>query len=376
MLLLLVACSSPQNDDTTSDVTKRPVTPTGATGTPGPVVDPAELLRETMTAALPNAPAGVDGMTLWIVNRDGQRLVDETVGDFAPDRRVAVASASKLVSALVVLRTVEQTTLELDTTVSQGLAADLDADGAPLVVPAPLASVTLDQLGGFVSGLPGDAPCVRRPASSLDDCVDEIVGLDPVGPPGTTFDYGSTHLQLAGRIVELASGTDWASAFDRTLATPLGIDDPGLVYVTYPQQAIGSHPLVAGGLRATMEEYARFLDLVLAEGRLANGTPWIAASSIDRLFENPWAGATMLNWPTSAYDFRYGFGTWLECPGPVEVCDVVSSPGAFGFTPWVDRERGYWGILAMESAGSGGSVFSVDLVQSLRPTIEALVDAT
>ncbi|MEO0602038.1 MAG: serine hydrolase domain-containing protein, partial [Myxococcota bacterium] len=375
---LLLACTTPDPDQEPVDSGPEPAgteSPIEETASPEP--DRVEALRGAMADALPGAPDGVTGMTLWIVERDGRRLVDLTVGDPQSERRLAVASASKLVSSLVILRTVAETPLTLDTTLATGLAAELDDEGSPLTIDEPLASVTLDQLGSFVSGLPGDTFCVRRPNLTLDDCTDEIVALTPVGPSGTTFDYGSTHHQLAGRIVELAQNADWATAFARTLTAPLGLGDPGLAYVTLPQQAIGTHPLVAGGLRATMTEYAAFLTLVLDEGRLPSGEPWIAEASIDRLFDNPWAGATMLTWPMDTYGFayHYGFGTWLECPGPVATCDVMSSPGAFGFTPWVDRARGYFGILAMESAGPGGAGFSVQLVQSMRPTIEALVEA-
>ncbi|MEM6925726.1 MAG: serine hydrolase domain-containing protein [Myxococcota bacterium] len=378
MWTLLLACTTPDPAEEPGDSTSA-LEETGSPveETASPPSDRVEALRGALADALPAAPDGVTGMTLWIVDRDGQRLVDLTVGDPQSGRRLAVASASKLVSSLVVLRTVAQTSLTLDTTVAVGLASELDGEGLPLGIEEPLASVTLDQLGGFVSGLPGDTFCVRRPNLTLDDCTDEIVALAPVGPPGTTFDYGSTHQQLAGRIVELAQGADWATAFQRTLKSPLGLTDPDFVYVTLPQQAIGTHPLVAGGLRATMAEYATLLMLVLDRGRLPSGEPWIAEASIDRLFDNPWAGATMLTWPMDTYgfDYHYGFGTWLECPGPVPTCDVMSSPGAFGFTPWVDRARDYFGILAMESAGPGGAGFSVELVQSMRPTIEALVEA-
>ncbi|ADO71673.1 hypothetical protein [Stigmatella aurantiaca] len=46
-------------------------------------------------------------------------------------------------------------------------------------------------------------------------------------------------------------------------------------------------------------------------------------------------------------------------------CSSISSPGAFGWTPWVDRDAGYYAILGMQlSSGdaTGGVVaFSVDL---------------
>lgn len=62
-------------------------------------------------------------------------------------------------------------------------------------------------------------------------------------------------------------------------------------------------------------------------------------------------------------------------------CDanpVISSPGAFGFTPWVDfglaSGRGYWAIIAMEEpigVGVDPSRSGVTLQIQLQPLIEA-----
>jgi hypothetical protein len=50
---------------------------------------------------------------------------------------------------------------------------------------------------------------------------------------------------------------------------------------------------------------------------------------------------------------------------------VISSPGAFGFTPWLDRNVGYYAIIAMESGDTDTGVvpFSVRLAQELKPLI-------
>ena len=72
-------------------------------------------------------------------------------------------------------------------------------------------------------------------------------------------------------------------------------------------------------------------------------------------------------------DFHYGLSSWLECAPPAVDCGVVSSPGAFGYTPWVDREGGYYAIIAMEVTESQSDIveFSVDLAQDLKPLIRA-----
>ena len=52
---------------------------------------------------------------------------------------------------------------------------------------------------------------------------------------------------------------------------------------------------------------------------------------------------------------------------------MLSSPGAFGFTPWVDFGKGYWAIIAIEeNTGKGFDPASVavELEQALQPLIE------
>jgi len=69
--------------------------------------------------------------------------------------------------------------------------------------------------------------------------------------------------------------------------------------------------------------------------------------------------------------FHYGLAAWLECPPPATNCAVLSSPGAFGFTPWFDRDSGYYAILGMEvtDSQSGIVAFAVNLAQDLKPLI-------
>jgi serine-type D-Ala-D-Ala carboxypeptidase/endopeptidase len=49
----------------------------------------------------------------------------------------------------------------------------------------------------------------------------------------------------------------------------------------------------------------------------------------------------------------------------------LSSPGAFGWTPWVDRETGYIAILGMEAPDTTTVLpFAVGLQQQLKPLVE------
>jgi hypothetical protein len=67
------------------------------------------------------------------------------------------------------------------------------------------------------------------------------------------------------------------------------------------------------------------------------------------------------------YSYHYGLACWLETTKPREGSTVVSSAGAFGFTPWVDRQAGYYAIFGMEMLN--GARFSFPIEQELQPLI-------
>ena len=62
-------------------------------------------------------------------------------------------------------------------------------------------------------------------------------------------------------------------------------------------------------------------------------------------------------------EWHYAFGSWRECNEPMHspACDglgIISSPGAFGYYPWWDRQNGTWGVVSTRVYlnGSGLSV--------------------
>jgi serine-type D-Ala-D-Ala carboxypeptidase/endopeptidase len=324
-------------------------------------------LREAFDDAFANNNHGLEGMSVVVYDAQDRRVFEHTAGDFATDRRVALASASKWISALVL----------------QGVAADPNVDfdlddttGQHLGWTGPQAAITVDQLAAFVSGLPRDNPCLIRARISLEACV-ATMGEDALeAAPGAQFAYGGTHLQVAARMVETSTGLGWQAAFDHYLAEPLGIADPQLRYVSYPLQNIGtSNPLVAGGLRASMDEYAVMLALAFHQGRHGD-TQLMPAGGFERFRHNPYADATIVWSPMRAagFDYDYGFGSWRMCAGQPQSCARISSPGLYGFTPWIDQDAGYYAIVAMESNSDAVSVFSTTIAETLAPMISAVLN--
>jgi D-alanyl-D-alanine-carboxypeptidase/D-alanyl-D-alanine-endopeptidase len=166
-------------------------------------------------------------------------------------------------------------------------------------------------------------------------------------------------------------GAAWNDIFRTQLADPLNLD--GVEFYTHPRQGEGTaNPLIAGGMRASMNEYARILQLVFDKG-VWQGATLIDLPNFELQTREPYPDASVGNTPRPQLtdSSHYGLTAWLECSTPAEGCEQLSSPGAFGFTPWIDREAGYFAILGMELDRSDSGVvgFAVDLKQELAPLI-------
>jgi serine-type D-Ala-D-Ala carboxypeptidase/endopeptidase len=334
----------------------------GGSDTAPPPPSPWSTVDQIAAAAFAGS-SGISGMTLAVYDRNDQRVFVKNYGDFAPDRRVPVASASKLVAGTLILQAVGQGLLTLDSTTAQVLGWT-GARG----------TITLRHLLSFTSGLTPEAACVLNPLVTLANCVDAIRDDPDAHPyaPGTRFDYGSTHLHVAARMVEVATGTAWNARFAQSLRTPLGLP-AAVTYYTLPQQAVGqANPFVAGGLWASVDDYAPILAISFHRGAY-RGVTWAPAALFDAQAIEPYPGVTIGNSPAAdmGVPFRYGLTAWLECATPATGCSTFSSTGAFGFTPWVDRSAGYYAILGMYGPNAVGNIgaFSVRTVQSLQPEI-------
>lgn len=276
-------------------------------------------------------------MGLAVYRADGTKLFERMYGDFSPDRRVAIASASKLVSGVTLFRLVDAGYLSLDSTTGQVLGWT-----------GTKGEITLRHLLSFTSGIDPENACTYQSGVTLAACVDEIEERDLLAPPGTRFDYGSTHLHVAARMAEVAVGADWNDIFDQQIRQPLQLASEFGFY-SAPRQGIGANPinpLIAGGMRASMNDYQSVLRFVYQKGQW-QGSQLLAPAIFDTQAIEPFPDVIVGNTP-SALHARYGLTAWLECATPATGCSTISSPGAFGFTPWLDRAAGYYAILGME----------------------------
>lgn len=308
---------------------------------PAAAVRPAYDLAPVAAATRAlTADYGLDGASLRLA-RGGQVLHLDYVGAHGPDTRVAIASASKWLSALTLARLVEAGTLRWDSRVGEYFP---DA-------PAATRDITLTQLFSHTSGIGiDDAGCLSDRRSTLQACARQILETPLEWMPGTAFAYGGNSMQVAGAMAELAGGRSWDALFIAEMVVPLGLSATdwtagatGSGYVPNP------NPRIGGGARSTLDDYGRVVDMLLAGG-LHDGQSFLSAQTLAVMATDRTIGLVIASTPVAGHG--YGFGQWVEAKDARGATYRVSSPGAFGFTPWVDWRSGSNGVMLVFGSGS------------------------
>ncbi|WP_188310369.1 serine hydrolase domain-containing protein [Arenimonas fontis] len=316
---------------------------------PAACADPVADVLEPLVAS-----HGLDGASLRLSTRQGLP-VRWHAGRHDDDTRVPIASASKWLAALTFARLVEAGQLRWNSRVGEFFP---DA-------PRSTHAITLEQLLSHTSGLPaGPAPCLSGRGGSLQDCARQILAGGPVAPAGTVFAYGGNGMQVAGAIAERATGQSWDTIFQREMVEPLGLAATDWRALARRPGYVGNpNPRIAGGARSSLADYGTVVDMVLARGRHA-GRVFLTPETLDFMARDRSAGLRIDKQPETAAGMGYGLGQWVEGRDAGGGPRRVSSPGAFGFTPWVDESAGVAGVLLVRGRG-----------RAMRPAIVRLQQA-
>ncbi|MEO1574845.1 MAG: serine hydrolase domain-containing protein [Pseudomonadota bacterium] len=283
-------------------------------------------------------------------------------GSFGATDIHRVASASKWLTSATILTLVEQGLLDL---------ADRPQDYLAFWTDDPedaRSAVTLAQLLSFTSGFhigPREPGCIGGRALSLQECVRQFYEAGLHATPGATYFYGPAHMQVASAMAEVATGQPWSEIFELTVSQPLSMSGSSFPAV---------HPRASGSARSTAADYAAFLQ--------AHLTGWLSDSALAALARPRLEDVDIVSRPAaveaSGADWSYGLGVWRECAASVwdDVCasrSLISSPGAFGWYPWLDLDTGYFAVLAVDewpTAWVNPAADSVVLGHELQTLIE------
>lgn len=291
--------------------------------------------------------AGLPGVSLLVVQH-GELVEHEAWGDYDLDTVVPIASGSKWLSAATIMTLVDDGTLSLDEPISTYVPE----------LKNKVRTITLRQLLSFTSGLLDDdrIPCTKDPDVTQLECAKQVLGAGVVHEPGTAFRYGGQHLYVAGSIAEYVTGVPFAQLFHDRIAVPLGMDHTAFMQVgTRGEVENVTNASPAGGALSSMDDYARFLEMIVHGGVAPDGTRILEEATVTEMQKNQTRGTEFV----FAAAFRkeqktpYGLGEWLDWTDANGDAIVLSSDGAFGFRPWIDKLNDLYGIYLVNDSGGG-----------------------
>jgi hypothetical protein len=216
----------------------------------------------------------------------------------------------------------------------------------------------------FTSGYDNMAEnCPGLTTPTVQDCLERRNGLGASAVPNGTqtpgdvghFYYNSGHLEVfeAGADPAVSGAIGGSNDNDAELAAALtGALSARNVIVNLSFEA----PVMAGGINTTTSDYAEFL-----KGLLRTNNPLIMSNFLRPTANDPYAVCTNPSDPTcvdangrplaryapvpSNISWHYSITHWIE-DDPATGDGSYSSPGKYGFYPWIDASKTYYGILA------------------------------
>ena len=248
----------------------------------------------------------------------------------------------------------------------------------------PKSPITIQDLLRHTSGLTyefrGNTPVhqaygtarVARLKQTNADQVDELAALPLLHQPGTVWEY-SRSTDVLGRLVEVISGQTLGSFLAERILHPLGMTDSGFAVPTKDQPRIAEpfkkdpefgmdvalldvrRPAIfesgGGGMVATTMDYARFLGMLLGNGRLG-ATRLLGRKTVELMTSDHLGTITgMADLLPPGHGFGLGFAVRTQ-PGMAPFPGSVGTyywGGAAGTTFWVDPAERLYAVLMIQA---------------------------
>lgn len=271
------------------------------------------------------------------VAREGKVLHEKFFGEYSASTVIPIASASKWLAGAVIMSLVDDKMLDLDKPIGEVLT----------MLPEDKRSITLGQLFSHTSGLPSDIAGAASWTASVDEVIKAAGEATMEDKPGAVFKYGGASMQLAAAMACKVTGKTWHELFEQRIAKPCDMKN-----TRFGRLGLMSNPQVAGGASSTLGDYANFLTMLANKGEfkgkrvLSEGA--VAEMLKDRTKDAKKARASLMRLLDGS---GYGVGNWVDAKNAKGESMANSSPGAFGFVPWIDQERkvvGIWMICDRE----------------------------
>lgn len=191
---------------------------------------------------------------------------------------------------------------------------------------------------------------MRQKSETVEDCLKSRGNDDYTAADLGRYFYNGGHFQHHAA-TEMALGKLNNEALHDEIARQIGSD----IQFSYDS------PQLAAGVSTNASNYAQFLRKLM-RGDLLLGS----MLGVDAVCTNPKTCPTAVSTPIPEADsWHYSLAHWIE-DDPKSGDGTFSSPGAFGFYPWIDASKTYYGIVARHEMSAKAAAKSVSCGTAIR----------
>jgi len=260
------------------------------------------------------------------------------LGDFNSKTAAPLASASKWLTAALVMIFVEEGKIALDDKITKWL---------PEYARYGKNYITIRLCLSHMTGIQQDEKLIarifdRKKFSSLEDEVNSFAAHEIQTNPGTEFRYGDIGIDIAGRVLEVVSKKRFDLLIRQKLFVPLGMRR-----TTFSDMEGGAvNP--SGGAQSTADDYIKFLSMLLHKGK-AGDKQILSEESVNQLIQVFVTPDKIKFAPKSMQGYSYALGSWVISSDASGKTTIIACPGLFGTLPLIDYCRGYAFIILTKS---------------------------
>ena len=277
------------------------------------------------------------------------------LGEFDSKTVAPIASASKWLTAALVLRMVDQGKISLEDKVSQYIPI-YDLYGKSYIT----IRHCLSHFTGIETETGIKAILNRKKFNSLEEEVESFAKKEIKANPGTEFRYSGMGLNIAGRILEIVTKKKFDLLIKQQLFNPLGMRKT--TFGTLDNSAVNP----SGGAQSTAEDYMHFLQMLLNNGKY-QGQEILSEAAVKEMRRIQTKLTDIKYAPQAGEGFNYALGSWVLEANDGEASSLAS-PGLFGTWPVVDWCRGYASIVFVKTLLGGEQ--KKDLYMQMKEAID------
>lgn len=264
-----------------------------------------------------------------LVYKDGKIVFSKSAGEFNPKTQAPIASASKWLTAALIMALVDDGKISLDDKLSKYIP-DMNKYSKGFIT----IRHCLSHLTGIESEPVKLSDIIRRSRyNSLEEEITEFVTKrEIVANPGLEFRYSNVGLNLAGRYIELALRRGFEQIMQEKILRPLQMRGTNFSSLN----AINP----SGGAQSTANDYINFCSMLLNKG-MFNGKRILSETSVQYLLQSHTTSSMIKYAPKVAEGYNYAAGSWVIQTDSNGNPSVLASPGLFGTWPMIDLCRNY-----------------------------------